>query len=166
MTFLHRAVVLALVVWVDRWLSHCYLCARDSSHQLVICIHNIYIHFRLITMQFTSRRLHDKIWEGPVNICIYYFILSKYWHIMYTYLSLHSNISKSIQATPLSMLCNLIPQLSLSVYQRQVEERMKQIHDLEESTLSLDDHAKRLHKQFRLNRENYERSDVDKVIGR
>lgn len=64
------------------------------------------------------------------------------------------------------MLCNLIPQLSLSVYQRQVEERMKQIHDLEESTLSLDDHAKRLHKQFRLNRENYERSDVDKVIGR
>ena len=43
---------------------------------------------------------------------------------------------------------------------------MKQIHDLEESTLSLDDHAKRLHKQFRLNRENYERSDADKVTGR
>ena len=61
------------------------------------------------------------------------------------------------------MLCNYIMtifQFSLSVYQRQVEERTKQIHDLEESTLSLDDHAKRLHKQFRLNRENYERSDV------
>ena len=61
------------------------------------------------------------------------------------------------------MLCTLtmtIFQLSLSVYQRQVEERTKQIHDLEESTLSLDDHAKRLHKQFRLNRENYERSDM------
>ena len=70
------------------------------------------------------------------------------------------------KATPQDMLCNSIPQLSLSVYQRQAEERMKQIHDLEESTLSLDDHAKRLHKQFRLNRENYERSDADKVIGR
>ena len=48
-------------------------------------------------------------------------------------------------------------QSSPLAYQKELEVKQRQTKELEESTLNLDEQAKRLHKQFKLNRENYER---------
>ena len=49
-------------------------------------------------------------------------------------------------------------------YKVQLEEKKQQTVELEKSTVALDEHAKKLHKQFVFNQENFERYKLTTIL--